>query len=91
MYGKGIERTGTGCPPPFPIPLPLWTEKKDGLAQRRRGAEESLRVSASLRDIPFPAGGRGTSTKSPERSAVGVRVLRDCVPKPEGSQRLAGG
>ena len=46
--------------------------RRNGLAQRRRAAEESLRVPASLREFPFPAGGRGTSTRFPGRSAVGV-------------------
>ena len=101
MQVKGMKRTGAGWPPPFLIPLspiplpdiplphirfPLWTEEKDGLAQRRRAAEKSLRVPASLHNVPFPAGGRGPSPKLPGRSAVGVRVLRGSLPNPEGSR-----
>jgi hypothetical protein len=42
--------------------LPSMDGRRNGLAHRRRAAEESLRVPASLREFPFPAGGRGTST-----------------------------
>ena len=133
MWGKGIKRTGAGCPPPFLIPLsrvplspfpcpnslvqhslvqhslvqhslvqhslvqhssaphslrPL-NGRKNGLAQvARKNAEKSLCVPTAPH-IPFRAGGRGTSTRLPGRSAVGVRVRRDlCLPNPEGSQNL---
>jgi hypothetical protein len=73
--GQGNEKNGAGCLPPVlipfsPIPLPnislphirfpRWTEEETPSC---RDAEPPRNPSASLREFPFPAGGRGTSPR----------------------------